>query len=193
MCLKRAIFIYLVVFSVQHVCAQRYVKKISADKIPVPYAGTVLEAYEYKDVAGLHYYIATDVRTDKMDSLFVRCYTKTDTGFRKDWQIRDFSAYGITYETLLKITDINNDGVYETVFAYRVEGDVLNHGTLTIKLLLHYKNQKYAIRNFTYYGSDENKLEMDQSFNAIPKQVKAFAINMWNKEVAAGDLVKLIN
>jgi len=193
MLFKRVLLICLVVFSMQCVSAQLYVKKITAEKIPVPYAGKVLEAYEYSDAAGLHYYLATDVKTNKMDSLFVRCYTKTDTGFRQDWQIRDFSPYGITYETWLRITDIDKDGIYETVFAYRVEGDVLKHGDLVIKLILHYKNQKFAIRNWTHYGNDENKLTMDQSFNTLPKQVKAFAVNLWNKEIAAGDLVKHIN
>jgi len=186
-------FICLAVCSVQGLSAQMYVKEIPAETVPVPYAGSILEAREFKDALGLHYYIATDVRTDKADSLFVRCYTKTADGFVQDWQIRDFSPYGITYETRLKIKDIDGDGIYEIVFVYRVEGDVLNHGILGEKLLLHYKNKKYAIRNTAHYGIDDDKVTMDKAFDVLPKSVKAFAINMWNKEVGSSDIVQEIH
>jgi hypothetical protein len=191
--LKLIVFICLAILSVRETSAQMYVKQITADKLPMPYTGQVLEAREFRDALGLHYYVATDVKSDKMDSLFVRCYTKTGEGYVQDWQIRDFSPYGITYETWLKITDVNKDGIYETAFAYRVEGDVLNHGMLTIKLMLHYKNIKYAIRNVAHYGSDDDQVTMDKSFDTLPKSVKAFAINMWNNEISKGDMVKLIN
>jgi len=190
---KLLAFICLTACFVQRVSAQMYVNVIPAEKVPVPYIGALLEAREFKDALGLHYYVATDVRTDKTDSLFVRRYTKTAAGFVLDWQIRDFSPYGITYETWLKIKDIDGDGVYETAFVYRVEGDVVAHGLMREKLILHYKNKKYAIRNTAHYGVDDDKATMDKSFDTLPKSVKAFVINMWNKEVGSSDIVQEIH
>jgi hypothetical protein len=195
---KNLLLIYLPVFVVlkgfgqDYVTNPNYVKQITAERLPVPYKGKVLEAYEYRDDAGLHYYVATEEASDKSDSLFIACYTKIASGFARDWQMKDFSPYGVTYLTFTKIMDIDSDGIDEVISTYRVEGDILKKGILAFKLILHYKDKKYAIRNISHYGDDLGEVTMDKTFDTLPKSVRSYTVDLWNNEILKSFIVKPI-
>jgi len=162
--------------------AQMSVQNIAHLIIPVSYKGQLIDAYELEDRAGRHIFLATHIRSNKADSLFVRYFTLVNGTFVQDWQIKDFSRYGlVTLFTVTKFADIDGDGVFETLFAYRLEGDMLNKGILTIKAMLFYTNKKYAIRGQAHYGSnDPGTAVMDSEFDTIPLAIKKYAIRFWN-------------
>jgi hypothetical protein len=167
--------------------AQMYVKDITNDKIPVPYTGKALQAYEYQDKAGLHVFILSRKREFKpglKTTIYGGCYTQTNGAFAKDWSIMDFSDRNLlVYYTHTKVVDIDNDGTYETIFVYQLNPD---EQAGDWKVLLHYNNQKYAIRAHVprfgeeQFGSDKSLLTRDKPIDSLPESVKKYLKDYWN-------------
>jgi hypothetical protein len=180
--------ILLVVLVSQKAGAQMYVKAIRANDtipvagtIPVKYEGKVEECYEYKDAAGLHLFLATSTAGGKY--FLGTCYTQINGNYVQDWQIKDYSSLEVAMaDDYTKIVDIDGDGVYETIIVYEYPTENNKYGGTTWKLLLHYKNQKYAIRAHQKDSDyDEEQLSMDKSFDTLPKSVKIYVMKYWNK------------
>jgi hypothetical protein len=176
--------------AVQQSDAQMYVKAIQANDtvpakapIPVKFEGKVQECYEYKDAAGQHLLLAT--ATGKGKNFFCTAYTMVNGAYTQDWQIKDFAESEIGMaDDYTKFVDIDKDGVYETiiVYSYWTEKPKEKFVGTTWKLLLHYKNKKYAVRAYEPDSdSDEPELKMDKSFDELPKAVKAYVTKYWDK------------
>jgi len=95
----------------------------------------------------------------------------------------------------LEITDLDNDGTAESFFAYRMTcaGDV---GPLTLKLLVHEGETKYAVRGTTRVtvGTDEagkpismgGDMALDDAFKTAPKALAAHATMRFEAFTNAG-------
>lgn len=170
--------------------AQMYVKAIQANDtvppkapIPVKFEGKVQECYEYKDAAGQHLLLATVTGEGK--NFFCTAYARVNGAYMQDWQIKDYSELSVGMaDDYTKIVDIDNDGIYETIIVYSYWTEKPNEkfvGT-SWKLLLHYKNKKYAVRAYEPDSDyDEPELKMDKSFDALPKGVKAYVTRYWDQ------------
>ena len=179
---------FLLALLAQQSKAQLYVKTIRANDtvpiagtIPVKYEGKVEECYEYKDAAGLHLFLATSTSSGKY--FLGTCYTQVNGNYVQDWQIKDYSSLEVAMaDDYTKIVDIDGDGIYETIIIYEYPTENNKYGGTTWKLLLHYKNQKYAIRAHQKDSDyDEEDLTMDKSFDTLPKSVKIYVMRYWNK------------
>jgi hypothetical protein len=170
--------------------AQMYVKIIQANDtvpakapIPVKFEGKVQECYEYKDAAGQHLLLATVTGEGK--NFFCTAYTMANGAYTQDWQIKDFAESEIGMaDDYSKFVDIDKDGIYETiiVYTYWTEKPKQKFVGATWKLLLNYKNKKYAVRAYEPDSDyDEPELKMDKSFDELPKAVKAYVTRYWDK------------
>ncbi len=188
---KLAVLIFMVLFSLHRVSAQMYVKDIYHDKIPVDYTGKLRDAYEFIDAAGLHLYIVSKTEGEKpinRISIFGTGYTRVNGIFVKDWSITDFSGLDVLLKyNYTKVVDIDKDGVYETIFVYQLDP---NNGLgCTWKLMLHYKNKKYVLRVHVPSDDDDNyNVQMDKTFDALPKSVRKYVIDYWNDIAEEQDL-----
>ena len=180
---KPRILVLLMAFSLQQAKAQQYVKDIYHDKIPVDYPGKLRDAYEFKDAAGLHLYIVSKFEQEKPTNkvnIFGAGYTRVNGAFVKDWSITDFSGLDVVFKyNYTKVIDIDKDGIYETIFVYELDP---NDGMgSTWKLMLHYKNKKYVLRVHVPSEDDDNyNVQLDKTFDALPKSVKKYVIDYWN-------------
>ena len=176
---KSILFILLVMCGLQS-RAQNYVKEILHQKIPVEYTGKPIDAYEFKDAGGVHIYLVTKVEDTTRITIFGYGYTKVNDKFVLDWKITDFSGDNVLlYYPYTKITDIDKDGLMESVFVYQVDP---NDGMgSTFKVMLHYKNKKYVLRvHIPELDEDEYVETYDKSFNTLPPGIKKYIASYWN-------------
>ncbi|MFI5159399.1 MAG: hypothetical protein ACHQF4_11075 [Sphingobacteriales bacterium] len=141
---KLLLFIPLIMYGLKG-RAQNYVKEILKEKIPVEYTGKPIDAYEFKDAGGMHIYLVTKVEDTTKITIFGYGYTKINDKFVLDWKITDFSGDNVLlYYPYTKNTDIDKDGLMESIFVYEIDP---NDGMgSTFKVMLHYKNKKYVLR-----------------------------------------------
>jgi hypothetical protein len=179
---KLIVLTCLAAFFFQKSDAQMYVKDIFHEKIPVPYTGKPVDAYEYKDKNGLHIYLVTRTDQEKPENkvtIVGSAYTLVNGAYVKDWSITDFSGLDVLFKyTYTKIVDIDKDGVYETIFVYELDP---NDGEgSTWKLMLHYKNQKYALRvHIPDLDEDKYTEKFDKAFDTLPPAVKKYVVDYW--------------
>ncbi|WP_295666705.1 M949_RS01915 family surface polysaccharide biosynthesis protein [uncultured Mucilaginibacter sp.] len=163
--------------------AQMFVKNILHDKIPVSYTGKAIDAYEYRDKAGLHIYLVTKIKQDKpinKVSIFGFAYTSINGVFVKDWEIKDFSDDDVLlyYEHTI-IVDVDKDGIYETFFVYELDPN-MGEGS-NWKVMVHYKNIKAVLRaHIPELDSDNYTETMDKSFDTMPVPIKKIAKSVWD-------------
>lgn len=106
------------------------------------------------------------------------------------WKINDFindCPVDLTLEFIegsLSITDLNNDGIGESTFLYKMacRGDV---SPCDLKLIMHEGDVKYAIRGTMklfvdnkWYGGD---YKVDKSFDGAPSGFLDYAKEQWSK------------
>jgi hypothetical protein len=176
---KSILFILLMMCGLQS-RAQNYVKEILHQKIPVEYTGKPIDAYEFKDAGGVHIYLVSKVEDTTRITIFGYGYTKVNDKFVLDWKITDFSGDNVLlYYPYTKITDIDKDGLMESVFVYQVDP---NDGMgSTFKVMLHYKNKKYVLRvHIPELDEDEYVETYDKSFNTLPPVIKKYIASYWN-------------
>ncbi|MCR8558482.1 hypothetical protein KXD93_12570 [Mucilaginibacter sp. BJC16-A38] len=185
---KFTILLFLALLSSQLSKAQTYVKEILHDKVPVAFTGKLIDAYEFKDAAGLHLYILTKTEETSKVSIFGFGYTQHNGVFVKDWEIRDFSDLGILLRyTYTKIIDIDKDGLLESIFVYQLDPDRGDGSTW--KMMVHYKNVKYVFRvHVPELDEDEYSVKWDKSFETLPKSVRKYLIDYWNMVADKEDL-----
>jgi len=176
---KSILFILLMMCGLQS-RAQNYVKEILHQKIPVEYTGKPIDAYEFKDAGGVHIYLVSKVEDTTRITIFGYGYTKVNDKFVLDWKITDFSGDNVLlYYPYTKITDIDKDGLMESVFVYQVDP---NDGMgSTFKVMLHYKNKKYVLRvHIPELDEDEYVETYDKSFSTLPPVIKKYIASYWN-------------
>jgi hypothetical protein len=144
------------------------------------------QAWACKDSQGDH--IVTASRLPASDKrlgtqlLFVK-RTHTGSSWKKDWQARDFlpeSPMTLAPVEIVTLKDADGDGLAETFIAYalRSPGALLDEG----KLLVFYKDQKYAIRGAIPRTPDDfGSRKISPSFLTLPASVQAQALLIWDK------------
>jgi hypothetical protein len=159
--------------------AQMYVKEILHDKIPITYTGKAIDAYEYKDAAGLHIYLVTKSEDERQTTIHCYGYTQVNQNFIKDWEIKDFSGIDVRFHyPYTKIGDIDKDGIYESVFVYQLDPDAGEGETWKVMLL--YKNKKYVLRvHIPTLDNDRYNESYNKSFDEIPASVKTYIAAYW--------------
>jgi hypothetical protein len=170
-------------FGFTQVDAQMSVQNIAHDKIPVNYKGELDDAYKIEDKGGVHIFVASHMQAGNVDSLFVKYFTQSSNNWKEDWQIKDFSnKVAASLYTVTKFADIDGNGVFETLFAYEVAEDFAPGSIMTRKVMLFYKDRKYAIRGQFHEGADDSgTVVMDKDFDTIPFAVKKYTIGYWNE------------
>jgi hypothetical protein len=167
--------------------AQNTVKEILQDKIPVTYTGKAIDAYQYTDKAGEHIYLVTKRKDAKQVFITGAAYTKTGNTYHKDWEINDFGDDVLLHFKYTRITDIDHDGITETLFVYQLNPD--DGGGSDWKMMLHYKNKKYVLRaHIPELDLDPYRLTLDPAFNTIPPAIKTYVKDAWNKIIKAEQL-----
>lgn len=194
--------IFLMTISERQTFAQMSVNVIQANDsvppkkpIPIKFEGKAQECYEYKDAAGQHLFLATT--TGKGKNFFGTVYTLVNGTYVQDWQIKDYGEISVDMaDACTKFVDIDKDGVYETIFVYSywTEKPKEKFVGTTWKLMLHYKNKKYAVRAYEPDSDfDEPELVMDKSFDTLPKAVKVYVTDYWDNLAKANGFHMMFN
>jgi hypothetical protein len=161
----------------------------------INYKGNIVESVSWNDRNGKNILFITETNltnTGEFSSkeLFGYHYVIDQDGTEKLWQINDFvreCPFDLTLEFIpnsLTITDLNDNGIAESTFLYRLscKSDVSPDD---MKLMMHEGNDKYAIRGEmllnldgeTYGGSSTP----DPAFNNAPPEFLTYAKQQWNK------------
>ncbi|MEO8446466.1 MAG: hypothetical protein ABI528_03175 [bacterium] len=138
--------------------------------------------------------IETDVswNGDKRTKELYAYHYITNAGEKKQlWKVYDFikdCEVDVTLNYIdgsLIVTDLNNDGISETIFMYRMscKGDVSNDD---MKLIMHEGSKKYAIRgsmNLIMNGQSlqQGSMKVDGAFDNAPESFLDLAKEQWNK------------
>jgi hypothetical protein len=117
-------------------------------------------------------------------------YVKKDGNVSLLWKITDFERscsfdlYAGFLKDALFITDLDSNGVAESLFLYKLScrSDV---SPARLKLIMHEGVTKYAIRGATKLSGDGGGGEMniDAAFKEAKPLLREFAVKNWNKYV----------
>lgn len=164
------------------------VKEIKVLPKELTYKGKLIDAKEFNDAEGKHIAILSRLEDKTFGQkgykteIYAYKYTISDGKYEKNWEIKDFNpSFLMTADIVekLDVLDIDKDGLAETVFMYEISPDGLD--PITLKLMLHYKNKKYAIRGeIPQQESDIYKQKIDPAFDELPREVRAYAIKRWD-------------
>jgi hypothetical protein len=128
---------------------------------------------------------------DNFDAeIYAYNYVKKDDKVSLLWKITDFERkcsfdlYAGFLKGALFITDLDSNGVAESLFLYKLScrSDV---SPATLKLIMHEGVTKYAIRGTTKLPGDGGGGEMniDAAFKAAKPVLREFAVENWKKYV----------
>ncbi|WP_143307586.1 M949_RS01915 family surface polysaccharide biosynthesis protein [Chitinophaga vietnamensis] len=163
------------------------------EEIEADFPGRLIQAYEIGDAMGLHQFILSQEEkitpTDTMGTVIhAYKYTHDHGGLLLRWEVKEAAPGPLTAvffdEKKTRIVDIDHDGEAETIFVYYCWPDGLD--PVTMKMMVHYKNKKYAIRgSFPQQEGDQPVKKMDAAFDDIPPVIKVYASKYWDEIVAS--------
>jgi len=169
------------------------------------FSGMVMEAATWEDSNGFNFILLTldeDIEEyseeyqDLVQSRFLHGYhfTYEKSGDTPEllWSVVDmyeeceFDLIVYFQENSLEITDLNDNGIAESVFMYKADC-ASDYSPMTLKLLMHEGETKYALRGTSRvdYGESEQETsyggeyEIDPSFKTAPKLFEEFATEKW--------------
>ena len=173
--------------------AQVSFKELSVSKDLPDYVGNAIKAYEIVDKGGHWVLVFSKLETGKIgengyqSEFHAYKYLEDHGGYLLKWEIKDFGPNPLCSPYFdpknLAIADIDKDGSAETVFLYQVGCDGLDPDVT--KLMLHYKNKKYAIRGEVPQEGGQPVKKTDKSFDTLPPAVKKYASDFWDRTVKA--------
>lgn len=182
-------------------CAMRGVSTEAVEATGAPIEGRVVQAFSCKDAAGEHLFVearqpaaspaaGSSAKAAPLSLSFYK-YTLPAKGLPiKRWQARDFApqedalALGGRHNRQPRVDrfvaqDVDGDGLAEAFVSYTLPGQGLNPDNG--KLLVFYKDRKYAIRGAVATSLTEfSSRTVDPGFSALPVAVQAFALNLWD-------------
>lgn len=153
----------------------------------------IFKAYHFTDKSGSFYLLLTerikqkeDV-TNQNDSIAAFCIKKSNDDFTLLWQMKDFRLLKTSSGTAenaiwfwskyIYLQDINGDGFIEPLLVYGTSGiNGIEDGR--IKILLYYKNTKYAIRHQNGVLDFERNTQVDAAFYQLPQLVQNFVLDV---------------
>lgn len=177
---------------------KRFNNKMAAG---LDYKGTIVHGEAWEDVNGKNFVIFTQTIEetfyeegpgDKSVYLYAYHFADKGDGYQKMVRIRDWEENcglvqhaGFRLHTL-NITDIDNDGVAEITFVYRL-GCNSDPTPVTMKLMMLENGVKYAIRGTTLVelGSEMTyggEMTVDPAFNNAPNGFLDFAKKIWESD-----------
>ena len=189
--MRKMLFILYSVFSCVY-ASQIITVKFNSTEIPVKLMvkGKVVESLKWQDKTGTHFIIITEDSSNEYCSkgyksaLYARQYTRSDS-FSVNWSIQDFGTNDCEkahyLDSSLLIIDIDNDSIAETRFIYELAHDCCD--PVVVKYMLHYKENKVAIRGKVPMSEESKKdyqKNMDPLFEKYPKSIKSFASKDWD-------------
>jgi len=169
----------------------------------VEYKGKIVASARWDDDNGDNILLVTETKKKEVPDkkypeetvfekeLYGYHYILSGSSAKLLWKIQDFEKdcmFDITLEYIpksLSITDLNNNGIAESTFIYKMtcRGDV---SPALFKLMMHENENKYAIRGegivktpTESYGT--GKMNVDKSFNDAPDEFLKYAKEQWNK------------
>ena len=121
-------------------------------------------------------------------------YVRKDGDVSLLWKITDFERdcsfdlYAGFVKEALFITDLDSNGVAESLFLYKLScrSDV---SPAVLKLIMHEGATKYAIRGTTKLAGDlgGGEMNIDPAFKQAKPVLRNFAVEKWNKYVTKDD------
>ncbi len=186
--------------------------QLDIEDIPesLEYSGKIVASAKWEDKNGVNLIIITETKEktkklseaeiekgnyigDELSSkeLFGYHYILKGNSSEALWKIQDFMKNcdaDLTLEYIkksLSITDLNNNGIAESTFLYRL-GCMSDVSPLGYKLIMHEGKDKYAIRGTQKviyegvepYGGETN---IDKSFDNAPEGFLEYAKKEWKK------------
>lgn len=172
-------------------CAARPVPLDSlSGKLDLPKASWLTQAWSCHDAQGEELVIAAHAPAQKNGSglgeeLIFQKYRQTASGWKKDWQARDFLGPGLTSRAntsseLILIGDFDGDGLADIFIAYTLPGQPVppDEG----KLLVFHKDQKYALRGaIARSRNDFGSRKITARFLTLPQPLQDQALKLWDK------------
>ncbi len=147
--------------------------------------GHVTQAWACKDASGDHVLMAARLASPNPQLAtqlsFVK-QTRTPSGWKKDWQARDFLAAttNLIAPELMLIKDVDGDSLADVFIAYTLPGP--DKTTDEGKLLVFYKDKKYAIRGVIARTPDDfGSRKVSDNFLTLPQPIQAQALQLWDK------------
>lgn len=160
----------------------------------IKYSGKIVADAMWNDKNGENMVIITEtpvLEQSGYKELFGYHYINNNGETKLLWNIHDYieeCPVDITLKYIdnsLTITDLNNNGIAESSFLYRMscKGDVSPDD---MKLLMHEGETKYAIRGqmkltIKGEGTYGGEMKIDPSFDKAPKEFLDYAKDRWNK------------
>jgi hypothetical protein len=182
-------------------------EKISQENLPkeILFEGKPKEITKLKDLKGEHIILLTetgevpspkkinDNEEEERDfRIFAYDYLldKNDNKYKLNWKIQDFVSncefdliVGFLNDTF-KITDLDKNGIAEVWTMYQM-GCVSDVSPIDKKIIMYQGKQKFALRGTSVVNPGDGKIggeyKLDENMNNAPKEIKAFAIEMWKK------------
>lgn len=168
-------------------------RTVAADKVTVPVEGRIVQAFSCKDLDGDHLFVETrhqpagTGRSSPVELSFYK-FTMAATGYTRRWQARDFASVdeypGLRPHRPPRVDrfvtrDVDGDGLAEAFVSYTLPGQGMNPDDG--KLLVFYKDRKYAIRGAVANGpTDFGSRTLDAGFATLPASVQSFALQLWD-------------
>lgn len=162
-----------VLFGLFHFGYSQSVNELDFNEIPIPYEGKVIDAYEIRDLDGIHIYLVTKLIGEQTEIRGFK-FSKLDSGYKKVWEIKDRGEEIALHFPFTKIIDIDKDGRMETIFVYQINPDYAEGSNW--KIILHHKDKKYALR------AHVPELDYDKysvSIDSAPSFIKNALQNHW--------------
>jgi len=150
----------------------------------------VIDIFTWYDNLGKNTLILTAKKSGRVKT-DLRAYHYTGDG-NLLWDIKDYSAKDDHYEYTginhkkIRITDLDDDGIAEISIVYTL-GWSYSDDLEEVKLIMHEKGKKYAIRGERWDGNDgcvyKYNMYGKNSFESAKSSFKSYAKNLFLKEI----------
>ncbi|HEX2900762.1 MAG TPA: hypothetical protein VHS96_13660 [Bacteroidia bacterium] len=166
----------------------------NAEEVPAAakVEGKIIDGARWRDRKGENWLLISEKQhgmvadEDFTVNIYAKCFQYRNDSAVDYWEIKEFNQNvfsGPEYaKNSLEITDLDGDGLAESAFIYVIETD--GAGPAGVKLLLHVKGKKYAIRGqLAGMDEDRGKVEekrIDPGFHEIDPMFRDFASQKWD-------------
>ncbi len=183
------------------------VSMLQFDKSDLPseikYTGNIVTGKRWKDKNGENILILTKTKIKEKKvkqpdfgdnvrecELYGYHYVSSGGSYSLLWKINDLindCVFDLTLDFIpgsLSITDLNDDGIAESTFLYKMacRSDV---SPSVLKLLMHENDSKYALRGNMFIKvegfTDGGNYKIDKAFDNAPEGFLEFAKSQWNE------------
>lgn len=157
------------------------------DKLDLPKSSQITQAWSCKDRQGEQLVVASrsigsPSEGTRTTELTFSKYRQTAAGWKKDWQARDFltAPPAAMAPELILLGDYDGDGQADVFLAYALPGQSAQPDEG--KLLVFYKDQKYAIRGAVAHTlTDFGSRKTSENFLTLPQTIQDRAYRLWDK------------